>query len=617
MKLRNVIVASAILPIAVFAQPEVITGGTGDFGGGAILSRGLGGGAFLACVISGVFLAYAFQWLLTNLSLAIGISALQGVTDSDKRKKAGKDSDGRVAQGKREGEEDDWEDTAVKIGSGVGIWAMITCSIALFLAGWLAVGLIRAVDGRQGLIMGLVIWSVFMGTMMYLESLAATSLLGFITGMVRNGLGALAAPFKSVAGKLSENRNRASDREQSVQTAQEIAAAVRKEMFGTQDWHVEGPGIQESIRDFVQSNLKPKVERISHFGESIKSLLTDPELVEMVKKGELQNLDRSHFAEIVAGRTDLDKHQVERTVDTLHGAWTKFLGENAPAKPEGIADEADVPASHGVMAKYKGFREFLKNTGREELKPERLEQEIKTLVLDPKAGLAQLMEHIKELDRDSLVELLSQRKDFTPEEAARVADQIDLARSKALSAKEEAEHRTQEIKDSVLSKIRDHVYSLNRPELDYDGFEADFKRLLDDPKAAYASLKSRLGGLDRDSLVALLGSIKGIDSQDAEKMVAKGEAVKGKAEQVVDQAKSGMGKIADRILEAKEAVLERARQVEEEAERRLERAKRISLEQAEAARKVTAAAAWWMLAIALVSGAAAALGGYAGAGYHF
>ena len=77
---------------------------------------------------------------------------------------------------------------------------------------------------------------------------------------------------------------------------------------------------------------------------------------------------------------------------------------------------------------------------------------------------------------------------------------------------------------------------------------------------------------------------------------------------VKDQAKAGLEKGADRILEAKETVLERARQVEEETRRRLEAAKAASLEQAEAARKVTATATWWLLAIAVVSGVAAALG---------
>jgi hypothetical protein len=345
----------------------------------------------------------------------------------------------------------------------------------------------------------------------------------------------------------------------------------------------------------------------------------------MAKRGELQNLDRSHFAEIVSGRTDLDKQQVERMVDTLQSTWSKFLGEYQPAK----GTEAQVtaggrelapaemgPSSEGVAAKYKRFKDFLHSTGRAELSPERLEQEVKTLVLDPKGGISQLKEHAKELDRESLVQALSQRKDMTAQEAANIADQIDLARSKALSTMEQAEHRSQEIKDRVLSKIRDRIYAVNRPELDYEGFAGDFKKLLDDPKAGYAALKTRLQGIDRETLISLLSTGEGMkmDRGAAEKLVEKGEAVKGAVQKASDQAKSGMEKIADQFMEAKETVLERARKVEEETERRLEQAKLMAMEQAEAARKVTAAAAWWLLAIAVISGAAAALGGLTAAG---
>ena len=34
------------------------------------------------------------------------------------------------------------------------------------------------------------------------------------------------------------------------------------------------------------------------------------------------------------------------------------------------------------------------------------------------------------------------------------------------------------MRDRALAKIRDYVYSLNRPELDYEGFEGDFRNTL-------------------------------------------------------------------------------------------------------------------------------------------
>jgi hypothetical protein len=622
-----------LAPAFAFAQSSAdrISAGFSDL---AVTDRGFSGGQLLLAIAAGVVLAFCFQWLLTNLTAAVGISALQGVTDrgrrgsrrahakeKDKARDKHQDTDaaGIAEASKGKAEVEGWQGTAVKLEAGLGLWALITSCLALFFASWLAVELIRMPNNLQGAILGLVIWGVFLGTMMRLETAMASSLLGFVSGMAREGVGALLAPARAAAGAIAGSRQRAARREETVQTAEEVAAAVRRELFPGGDGAPEGPAMGAKIRDFVFSHVKPKAMDAARIGREITALLSDPEIIGMAKRGELMDIDRGHFAQIVAGRTDLDKEQVERMVETLHGAWSRFLGEHAQGRPgerpvaEPPGSIAAAEASPGVAAKYRQFREFLRSTGREELSPDRLEQEVKTLVLDPQAGITQLKEHFRELDRESLVQALGARKDISPEEANRIADQIELARSKVLSAREQAEHRAGEMRDRILAKLRDHIYAAHRPELDFEGFEADFRLLFDDPKAGYAALQERLQGIDRESIIALLSTQDGVSRADAEKMVEKGDAVKAKAGEMTDAAKAGLAKAADRIVEAKEAVLERARMIEAETKRRLEEAKRASLEQAEAARKVAASAAWWMLAIGCASALAAVLGGLAAA----
>jgi hypothetical protein len=634
---RNPLILSTLLsPSLIWAQSSADRNPF-DNADVAILDPGFSGGQLLLAIAAGVVLAFCFQWLLTNLTAALGISALQGITDQGRRarrrakesEKERKKAQGEASDPERAGrayaerisgeEEEGWDHTAVKLESGLGLWALITSCLALFFATWLAVELIRMQNNLQGAILGLVIWGVFMGTMMRLEAAMASSLLGFVAGKAREGVGALLSPARAAVGAIADSRQRAARREETVQTAEEVAAAVRRELFPEKEWAPESPAIGEKIRDFVRANVKPKAMDAARLGQEVKALLTDPEIIEMAKRGELMDLDRDRFAGMVAGRTDLDKDQVEKMVDALHGAWSRFLGEHAHGRPgeRPVAEPAGAVAaagkSPGVAAKYRQFKEFLRSTGREELRPERLEEEVKTLVLDPQAGITQLKEHFRELDRESLVQALGARKDMTPDEARRIAEQIDLARSKVLSAREQAEHRAGEMRDRILAKIRDHVYAAHRPELDYEGFESDFRLLFDDPKAGYAALKERLQGIDRESVIALLSTQEGIGREKAEKMVEKGEQATAKAGEMAEAAKAGIAKAADKIVAAKEAVLERARMIEDETRRRLEAAKRASLEQAEAARKVSATAAWWMLAIGCASAAAALLGGLAAA----
>ncbi|MDB5048970.1 MAG: hypothetical protein JWO30_2041 [Fibrobacteres bacterium] len=609
MKWVFAISAAFLVPPALLAQG--LFDGLGPPDRITIISLGMTAGQYFMAIFTGVVLAYAFQLLLTNLSVASGISALEGMIDPGKRK-------ARPRMGNAENP--DWDETAVKVEAGIGIWAMITSAIALFLACLLAIELIRIQSRTQAVVLSLVIWSVFMGTMMYLEGAAASSLLGYIAGAVRNGVSNLFSPLKAAAGKLAESRAQSAQKGRTLETAEEIAATVRRELFGEKETEPkpESPGIMDRIRNFVQSGIKPKAMDAVEMGHQVQAVLTDPELLASAKRGELQNLDRARFAEIVAGRTDLDKGQAERLAASLHYAWGKFILENAPAAAENVPTAQAAPAlasagssatQSGSMAdRYRRFKEFLRSTRRGELQPDRLEAEVKTLVTDPKEGLSQVRERAKELDRESLVQILSHREDMTPEEAGRIADQIDLARGRALSAKEQAEHREQDAMDRAMSRLRDKVYSLDRPELDFEGFQGDFRPLFEDPDADYMSLRVRLRGVDRDGVIALLDSMQGGSRSEAEQMVEKGDAME-KGEPA--QAAAGVERMADRVMEAKERVLEQTRQVEQETRRRMENAKRISMEQAEAARKVTATAAWWLLATALVSAAAAMLGGIA------
>ena len=109
MKRFMVMLSTALLPGALMAQNAVDRDGFGAEHNGfgfpdlAIFDPGISGGQFLIAIITGLVLAYCFQWLLTNLSVALGISALLGVTDSGKREKRAARNGKRT--GKRSGDQ--------------------------------------------------------------------------------------------------------------------------------------------------------------------------------------------------------------------------------------------------------------------------------------------------------------------------------------------------------------------------------------------------------------------------------------------------------------------------------------------------------------------------------
>jgi hypothetical protein len=111
------------------------------------------GPQFFIALISGILLAFAIQFLLTNLSVAAGISYLGRSSDSDHNDHH--DSDG-------------FGSTIKKIGTGVGIWTLVTVSISLFIACYLAIQLSLLQTAGLGAITALVIWAAYFSLLVWL-----------------------------------------------------------------------------------------------------------------------------------------------------------------------------------------------------------------------------------------------------------------------------------------------------------------------------------------------------------------------------------------------------------------------------------------------------------------
>ncbi|KAM3091427.1 hypothetical protein ACKFKG_25770 [Phormidesmis sp. 146-35] len=102
---------------------------------------------FLISLLAGVMMAFAFQFLLTNLSVAI-VATPGTLPDSDDD-----DSDSLGA-------------SIRKTESKVGMWALLTVTIALFAASFLAVKLSLVGSSVLGAIIGVVIWSTLIRKLM-------------------------------------------------------------------------------------------------------------------------------------------------------------------------------------------------------------------------------------------------------------------------------------------------------------------------------------------------------------------------------------------------------------------------------------------------------------------
>lgn len=325
-----------------------------------------------------------------------------------------------------------------------------------------------------------------------------------------------------------------------------------------------------SISDYLR---RTNLEELDPEGiqRDLTQLLSNPKEGTLALRRRLSNVDRETLVRLLSQRSDLTPDQVNRTIDQVQSAINKII-----RSPRRLA----LRTQQQVMGFEATLEDYLRNTDKEELNPEGIKRDFGLLVQSPQLGWQNLSDRLSRFDRSTLISLLSQRKDMTPEEAEQVVMQIESVRDQVLNQVRQIQYRIQSIIDRIFGRIRDYLNSLDRPELSYDNIKHDIRTLFDDPQAGFEALRGRLSQFDRGTLVALLSSRRDISEADANHII-------------------------DQIESARNSVLRRAERIQFEAQRRVEEVKRQTQHQMEETRKAAAAASWWLFLTALVSALAA------------
>jgi hypothetical protein len=307
----------------------------------------------------------------------------------------------------------------------------------------------------------------------------------------------------------------------------------------------------------------------------LKKLLDDPKAGAGALRDRLSQVDRETLVKLLTQQGNLTEEQVNQAVDRVQSA----IGSIVKA-PRRLANRAQKQAAEFGSS----LESYLKNTQKEELNPEGIKRDLQLLLKQPGAGLENLGERLGQFDRDTLVSLLSQREDISEEEANRIADQVESTYKSIGEQIQKVQETFQSAVDSLFGKVRDYLNSLDRPELNYEGLQADFSKVFDDPQAGFEALGERLGQFDRDTLVAVLSSREDISEADANRII-------------------------DKIEATRDDVLDRANRVQQEVKKRYKDVKKQAKQQAIETQKIAAGAAWWLFSTALTSLVASAAAG--------
>ncbi|MGF2038347.1 MAG: MFS transporter [Nostoc sp. CmiVER01] len=543
------------------------------------------GPKFLVALLAGVLMAFAFQLLLTNFSVAVGISSWEIDSDSD----------------------DESESLGIKIRSvqtKIGVWALLTVSIALFIASFLAVKLSLIESEFLGSIIGVVIWATYFSLVIWFGSSAVGSFIGSIASTVTSG-------FQTLMGTATAGIGANAAKKQLVSTAEDITAAVRREL--TSGFN------PEDIRNTLQSSLSslqlPKLD-ITEIRNQFDQLLKDTDLQSVANSDLLQNINRQTFVDLISDRTDLSQEDINRIADEFQGGWQQALNRNNPteqvinllksATPEELNSEqlgerlqqlvtvgggngngvikqairyglsAAAPAVmervnlsnidvNKITNQLQKLKEKVQDVDVDQItkqlqkfrdeateqvsaklpvSPENaikadvedyilnsfpwhfnritLRDEFKELIYDVNADPTTVRRELEELNLEYFANLLKQRGDISEARVKEISEQMESDRSEVLETVKQAQTREQG--QDFRTRIEDYLRSTGKEELNPEGIERDFKNLVEDPEAGFEDLSSRFGQFDRDTFVQLLQQRQDISEEEANNIVSQLES---------------------------------------------------------------------------------------------
>jgi len=234
-------------------------------------------------------------------------------------------------------------------------------------------------------------------------------------------------------------------------------------------------------------------------------------------------------------RQDINPEQVDQLLDQFESVRDRLLHA-----PQQLTEQARAQ----VDQLTNQIADYLRNTNLEELDPEGIQRDLQTLLNDPQAGASVLRQRLSQVDRETLVKLVSQGSDLNEEQVNQAIDKAQEAIRQMIRAPQRLATRTRDRLRDFPTELADYLRHTNREELNPEGIKRDLQLLIKQPRAGVEQLGDRFSQVDRDTIVALLSEREDISEEDANRIV---DQVLGQIQSMRDQVTQQAQKVQDRV----------------------------------------------------------------------
>ncbi|MDC6352692.1 hypothetical protein PP178_14110 [Zeaxanthinibacter sp. PT1] len=530
--------------------------------------------SFFMVILAGVILALAFQFVLTIISVAVGVTSIGDLKKSFVAAQVQQEHPEHKLHSDQDSNDDDSDSSmGVKITAGFGIWSLITTALSLFFASWLAFNLNIVESTGTNVTIALVIWSLFFLILFYLEAKMARTLVGSLITAATSGLKASAGAVGSLFSTSKEKRvERVID-----STIDRVRAEV--------DAGVDTEKIANVLDDFL-NRLDQRIPDLTN----LKSDLED-----IAKKSRSKNLSGKWMAVQQVVNTAIDKNEKSGDPDKKKKATqlkelvNKISTEmdNSSNKTEGVKNILESFTSverDEINHRHRQIEDYLGKAKEKDLTSSSLKESLQPYINDPSMVRSLVEDNFSSLDRQKIIETLDKNTNIERDQLEKHADTVDEFIRKA--AREFDKENEDRLTKRVEGRVADFFDGTGKPELNYAVLKQDVKRILDNPKDSLNILQSRLQTFDKDTVRALVTNNRHVNDEHIDKVV-------------------------ETIEKSRTEVEDKVNLIQRKSRERIELLKRKAVIRAEHARKTAIAAAWWLVASAIISGVAAVAGGIA------
>jgi ElaB/YqjD/DUF883 family membrane-anchored ribosome-binding protein len=296
--------------------------------------------------------------------------------------------------------------------------------------------------------------------------------------------------------------------------------------------------LRQRVEDYLRKTKKEELNPDA-IERELGMLLEDPQVGLSALRQRLSQFDRDTFVQLVSQREDLSEEEVNRLIDRAVSVRDRVL-----QAPQRVADTA----KERYEQTTKTIAEYLRNTNKESLDPEGIQRDLEKLLNDPKEGTLALRDRLSQIDRDTLVKLLTQQGDLSEEQVNRTIDSVQQAIDNIVKAPRRLANRAVQQATDFERSLENYLRNTNKEELNPEGIKRDLQLLLSSPRAGLSTLGDRASRFDRSTLVTLLSQREDISQEEANQIVDRIESVRNSIVEQYEQVKQKAQAVIDGIF---------------------------------------------------------------------